>query len=97
MKLPAVLLLCLAGFLSAASDPPTKAPPGVTIQRDLSFLAPGRSEKLDLYTPEKRDADVRSPAVVIIPGANHAWPLKTSKFDLTGEVTAFFDRHLKRR
>ncbi|MEP4078365.1 alpha/beta fold hydrolase [Haloferula sp.] len=30
----------------------------------------------------------------MIPGAGHAWPLKTSKFDFTGEVTAFFDKHL---
>jgi dipeptidyl aminopeptidase/acylaminoacyl peptidase len=33
----------------------------------------------------------------MVPGANHAWPLKTGKFDLTGEVVAFCDRHLKPR
>ena len=33
--------------------------------------------------------------LIMVPGANHAWPLKTAKFDYTGEVVAFFDRHLK--
>ena len=28
-------------------------------------------------------------------GAGHAWPLRTSKFDYTDEVTAFFNQHLK--
>ncbi len=31
----------------------------------------------------------------MVQGANHAWPLKTQSFDLTGEVVAFFDKHLK--
>jgi hypothetical protein len=30
-----------------------------------------------------------------VKGANHAWALKTSKFDHTGDVLDFFDRHLK--
>lgn len=33
--------------------------------------------------------------LIMVEGANHAWPLKTAQFDYTGEVTAFFDRHLK--
>ncbi len=33
--------------------------------------------------------------LIIVPGARHAWPLKTAQFDYTGEVTAFFDLHLK--
>ena len=31
----------------------------------------------------------------LVEGATHAWPLRTKSFDLTGEVLAFFDRHLK--
>lgn len=34
--------------------------------------------------------------LIMVEGANHAWPLKTAKFDYTGEVVSFFDRHLKR-
>jgi dipeptidyl aminopeptidase/acylaminoacyl peptidase len=33
--------------------------------------------------------------LIMVPGANHAWPLRTAKFDYTGEVVAFFDRQLK--
>jgi len=30
----------------------------------------------------------------MVPGAGHAWPLKTKDFDLTGDVVAFFNKHL---
>ena len=43
-------------------------PPGVAIERDVEYLAPGRQEKLDLYRPEKVSAGARLPAVVIIHG-----------------------------
>jgi acetyl esterase/lipase len=33
--------------------------------------------------------------LIMVPGANHAWPLKTAKFDYTGDVVEFFNRHLK--
>ena len=33
--------------------------------------------------------------LTFVPGANHAWALKTAKFDYTGEVVRFFDEHLK--
>ena len=33
--------------------------------------------------------------LIMVEGANHAWPLKTKKFDHTGDVVRFFDRHLK--
>ena len=33
--------------------------------------------------------------LIMVPGANHAWPLRTAKFDYTGDVVAFFDRHFK--
>ena len=51
-----------------AKDAPTEAPPGVSIQRDLSFLAPDRKEKLDLYEPSERADGSKLPAVVIIHG-----------------------------
>lgn len=41
---------------------------GVAIERDVTYLAVDRKEKLDLYLPTKRDGKVRSPAVVIIHG-----------------------------
>ena len=44
------------------------APPGVVIEQDVSYLAPDRKEKLDLYFPAQRDASIRSPAIVIIHG-----------------------------
>ena len=44
------------------------APPGVEIQKDLSYLAEGRQEKLDLYLPSNRAAGARAPAVVVIHG-----------------------------
>ncbi len=44
------------------------APDGVTIEKDVGYLAPGRAEKLDLYIPAGRATGVRSPAVVIIHG-----------------------------
>ncbi|MGJ8724843.1 MAG: alpha/beta hydrolase fold domain-containing protein [Roseibacillus sp.] len=53
---------------SFAKEAPLEAPEGVTIQRDLDFLAAGRKEKLDLYLPQPRQEDLPSPAVVIIHG-----------------------------
>ena len=44
------------------------APDGVVIERDVTYLAPGRKEKLDLYLPASRPKATRSPAVVIIHG-----------------------------
>ena len=44
------------------------APKGVRIERDVTYLPSDRNEKLDLYLPTKRDAKLRSPAVVIIHG-----------------------------
>ena len=50
---------------------PSKLPPapdGVTIEQNLTYLASGRSEKLDLYLPAHRAANVLSPAVLLIHG-----------------------------
>ena len=74
------VLATLAGFVltgtallmapsgTGAAPPYTAAPAGVTIERDVAFLAPGRAEKLDLYLPASRSAGTRAPGVVIIHG-----------------------------
>mgnify|MGYP003340852594 CR=1 FL=1 len=40
----------------------------VETRLDVSFLAAGRTEKLDLYLPKNRQADEKSPAVLLIHG-----------------------------
>ena len=70
------LFVVLGAILASAvlaQDAPQKpvlppAPDGVVIHQDISYLAPGREEKLDLYLPADRPAGVRSPAVVFIHG-----------------------------
>ena len=64
------LLMLIAAFAAAKATKPVlpPAPAGVVIEQDISYLGPGRSEKLDLYLPRARDAATRSPAVVIIHG-----------------------------
>ena len=68
-RLAAIVLLacCLAAAPTTRPKLPP-APQGVTIQQDVPYLEPGRAEKLDLYLPTSRAADVRSPAVVLIHG-----------------------------
>ena len=44
------------------------APDGVKVERDVAYLPAERKERIDLYLPNKRDAELRSPAVVIIHG-----------------------------
>ena len=70
-----LLGLMVSGFATAAekkataeTSPPQIPPDGVTIERDVAYLSPERTEKLDLYLPTKRAAALRSPAVVIIHG-----------------------------
>ncbi len=53
---------------SAAAPPYTAAPEGVTIERDLPFLAPDRGEKMDLYLPATRSPGTKAPGIVIIHG-----------------------------
>lgn len=69
MKAPFPYLLAGIVFMlvrSALAGQTT--PQGVTIERDVSYLAPERKEKLDLYQPEKRHEKLLSPAIVIIHG-----------------------------
>ena len=62
---PIALLILLFPVLSMAAQP---TPADVSIERDLTYLAPERTEKLDLYQPAKRKLQALSPAVVIIHG-----------------------------
>ena len=64
----AALALMSARVTTAQSTKLPAAPEGVVIKRDVAYLPAGRAEKADLYLPTKRDAAVRSPAVVIIHG-----------------------------
>jgi acetyl esterase/lipase len=72
-----VILLLVANAAPAAEKPATKpaakptlppAPEGVIIEQDVAYLPPDRAEKLDIYLPKSRGANVRSPAVLIIHG-----------------------------
>ena len=64
LVLPAVYFIPL---LLAAQEK-SEVPAGVTVERDITFLAPEREEKLDLYRPEKNESGKPMPAVVIIHG-----------------------------
>ena len=89
MKSPLVLLLALPLAAIAAPKPLPPAPDGVTIEHDLSYLAPGRKEKLDLYQPSARPAGEISPAVVIIHGGGWVGGDKSSEREfVTGTTLA---------
>ena len=62
------VLSCLLQLQAFSQKAPNKIPEGVAIQRDITFLESERAEKLDLYTPQPRQDDHPSPAVVIIHG-----------------------------
>lgn len=67
------IFLVLLASAVVAQDAPKKpvlppAPEGVVIHQDVQYLAPDRTEKLDLYLPANRPKDVRSPAIVFIHG-----------------------------
>ena len=66
-----VMLIALAA--APATKPAAKpvlppAPAGLMIEQNVTYLAPDRAEKLDLYLPADRGTETRSPAVVIIHG-----------------------------
>ena len=54
------------------------APAGVVITQNVAYLAPNRTEKGDLYLPEKRDKNVRSPGIVIIHGGGWTGGFKSA-------------------
>lgn len=64
--LPAVSATSATNPATTPILPP--APHGVTIEQNVQYLSPERTERLDLYLPTDRDKSVRSPAVVIIHG-----------------------------
>lgn len=67
--LPLIFACAVAADAAATAKPALPpAPDGVTIKQDVTYLEPGRYEKLDLYLPSKRASDVRSPGIVIIHG-----------------------------
>lgn len=74
-KIPllALLFIILPSTNALAADAPTPralpaAPEGVVIEQNVSYLAPDRVEKLDLYYPANRPKKARLPAIVIIHG-----------------------------
>ena len=65
--------LCLSGAcVGAASAKTAPTPPvipaAITVQRDVAYLATGRTETLDLYLPAARPSGTRSPGIVFIHG-----------------------------
>jgi acetyl esterase/lipase len=72
ISLPALFVLVLSAWSQQGPAkkpaPLPPAPAGVVIEENVAYLAPGRTETADLYLPAKRDASLRSPAVVIIHG-----------------------------
>lgn len=74
IAIPTLLVAALAGVPAVAESqgltPWTMPapPPGVAIERDVTYLEPTRAEKLDLYMPTARAPAVRSPAVIAIHG-----------------------------
>ena len=63
-----ILLAFLFSPVPVAAQEEFKVPAGITVQRDVTFLATDREEKLDLYRPEKNESGKPMPAVVIIHG-----------------------------
>ena len=64
----AAIALMLTRETTAQSTKFPAAPEGVVIERGVAYLPERRAEKADLYLPARREAAVRSPAVVIIHG-----------------------------
>lgn len=60
---------CLGGAAAKAAPVASPVTPAsITIQKDIAYLAPGRTETLDLYLPANRPAGTRSPGIVFIHG-----------------------------
>ncbi len=84
LALPLSLLLTLATVRAAApasviapaaaGAPPVSAPapatPAMRVLTNVTYLAPDRAEKLDVYLPEGRALGVKSPALVWIHGGS---------------------------
>jgi acetyl esterase/lipase len=69
MRIVTIRLGLLLTFAAACTPlPAAVAEDEIVIERSVAYLPAGRAEKADLYFPNNRAADVRSPAVVIIHG-----------------------------
>ena len=69
MKLLFAFVLTSWGFLPLlAAEAPIPGSDRVEFRGDVPFLAPGRSETLDLYLPKNRKPGEKSPAVLLIHG-----------------------------
>ncbi len=83
---PILTLLLTAAALTAATP---QTPDGVTIERDVSFLASDRKEKLDLYQPADRPAGKLAPAILIIHGGGWVGGTKSGNREfVTGTTLA---------
>lgn len=72
----------------------------ITEKSPPTFILHGTADTtVDRDQSKELDTALRAAGVEstlrMVPGANHAWALKTDDFDLTGDVTAFFDKYLK--
>lgn len=92
-------------FPESLADAPEKwkqASPVSYIQRDCppTLILHGTADTtVDRDQSKELEKALRTAGVesklIMVQGANHAWALKSQKFDYTGEVTTFFDKHLK--
>lgn len=73
----------------STSPPRLIPPPGVVIEQNVSYLAPGRNEKLDLYYAANRPKGKLSPGVVIIHGGGWSGGDKSARREyVTGTALA---------
>lgn len=61
-------MLLQPNFAAAPHKTPPVIPADVTVQRDLPYLGPERSEKLDLYQSTSRKPGERAPGIVFVHG-----------------------------
>ena len=79
-------------FASPVSHIGAKTPPTLTFHGTADTVV-DRDQAKELH--RALQAGGVESTLRMIEGATHAWPLKTKDFDLTGEMVAFFDRHLR--
>lgn len=84
--LPLVVGVGVAGALGMKTIPseaaPPATPPGVIIERDVTYLTPDRTDKLDMYLPADRPKGTRSPGIVIIHGGGWSTANKSSSREI---------------
>ena len=65
-----LLMLRLADCQPAEQEQSQVAAPAVQVERDIPYLTPGRTEKLDLYRPAGMVKDRKYPGIVVIHGGS---------------------------